>query len=279
MKYSSIIILMLASCTPDNSEIVQTVEPVDDVEEEVVETPPVPENTSPCAEDEEAEGVRFQGSIAYPDGTIGDGSNTRIHMCQGGCLTAVWDDGDFCYPEGRLNSGVYLFKVIPLGTEDHATPLSFVTIGEEDVVLDKPVMVPEFSNVEDVVDGIFEAGNGLEIHIVSDSYSSMLGPDGYVAAVDVDPEEAGLPLNDLNTEKIVGMWYLGSYDADIEPIWSFQVHDTGLAVGTKVKILNSSYYDRKWLDVGTATVGEDGVLYTDDDSGISILSTLILLKE
>ena len=83
----------------------------------------------------------------------------------------------------------------------------------------------------------------------------------------------------IDPQSIVGMWYLGPYDGVISPLWDFEVHDTGLAVGTTLKILNGSYQDRKWLDGGTATVGEDGVLRTDLDSGISIMSTLVLVEE
>ena len=106
-----------------------------------------------------------------------------------------------------------------------------------------------------------------------------MGAESILEAVPVDPEEVGLPINNLNPDNIVGMWFLGSFDADISPSWSFQVKNTGLPVGTSVKILNSSYSERKWLDVGSATVAEDGILYSDIDSGIEILSSLLLLKE
>ena len=70
-----------------------------------------------------------------------------------------------------------------------------------------------------------------------------------------------------------------SFGAEISPKWSFQVRNSDLPAGTSLNILNSSYYDGKWLNAGTATVGEDGVIRADDDSGISTLSTLILIKE
>ena len=77
----------------------------------------------------------------------------------------------------------------------------------------------------------------------------------------------------------MGRWYLGSFGANVSPKWNFQVHDTGVPSRTTLRILNSSYHDGKWLEAGTATVADDGVVYTDVDSGIGNLSTLILIEE
>ncbi|MAA77826.1 MAG: hypothetical protein CL916_01090 [Deltaproteobacteria bacterium] len=262
----------------------QTADVIDDpvTSNEIVEETPVEEpitEVDSCISSEDAVGVRFEGVIEYPDGSVGDGSNTRIHMCNNGCTMASWGENGFCYPEGTLSPGIYSFKVVPFGHDNHATPLGFVTIEEENVVLEQPVMVPEFESTSDVVDGVFDAGNGLEIDVVADGFTPYMGGDDFISAVPVDPKEIGLPINGLNPDNIVGMWYLGSFDADVYPSWSFQVKNLDLPVGSTVKILNSSYTDRKWLDVGSATVGEDGILYSDADSGIEILSSILLLKE
>ena len=262
----------------------QSADVIDDpiTSNEVIEEPPVEvpvEEVDSCIPIEDASGVRFEGSIEYPDGSFGDRSNTRIHMCNNGCTMASWGEDGFCYPEGSLSPGIYSFKVVPFGFEHHATPLSFITIAEDNIVLEESVLVPEFESISDLVDGVFDAGNGLEINVLSDGFTPYMGADTVLEAVPVDPKEIGLPINDLNPDHIVGMWYLGSFDADISPSWSFQVKNTDLPAGTTVKILNSSYSDRKWLDVGTATVGEDGILYSDVNSGIEVLSSLLLLKE
>ena len=273
--------LTLISCATDDNTSVDTVAELNEQVEEEVEDVPEQEQVEVdgCLPVEGAEGARFAGQIEYPDGTLADRTNTRIHMCSGSCQIAQWGDDGFCYPEGELSPGVYAFKVIPTGFEDHATPLTMITIGADDLILEEPVYVPEFSRTDDLVDGVFEAGNGLEIKVVSEQFTPYFDGDDYIAAVDVDPMESGLPLFGIDTDKIVGMWYLGAFDAEISPMWSFEVYETGLPAGTTLKIMNASYSDRKWLDVGTATVADDGVLYTDADSGLSVLSTLILIEE
>ena len=170
------------------------------------------------------------------------------------------------------------FKIVPFGFEEHATPLSFVTIGEEDIIFDAPILVPEFSEIDDLIDGPFDAGNGLEINVQAAGFQPYFDEE-YVAAVPVNPQTSGLPLDGLDGEKIVGMWYLGAFDSLLSPKWDFQVKGLGLPEDTTVRILTGSYADKKWIDEGTATVASDGVLYSDLDSGISALTTLILLEE
>jgi hypothetical protein len=232
-----------------------------------------------CAE--AVEGQRFEGSVVFEDGTVGGPGNVHIAMCcADGCQTPDWGAQGFCFTGGRLEPGEYAFKVMPIGTENHATPLSFITVGEADIILDAPVVVPEFSHGAALEDGIFDAGNGLQIEVVSDFYSASAGVgDDYIASVHVDLASSGLPLEGLDSEKVVGVWYLGSFNADIYPLWTFEVHDTGLPEGTKVDILNGSYADSAWLETGTATVDADGTVRADLDSGISILSTLVLVEQ
>ena len=275
------LLLLSISCTSPEEATDQT---VSETESEIsVETEFEKENeieVDPCVSiDDTAAGIRFEGSIEYSDGTLADGTNTRVHMCAGACQNAEWGANGFCYTEGRLEPGVYSFKVVSFGFENHATPLSFITIGEEDVILDKTVLVPEFSMTGDVIDGPFDAGNGLEIDVVAENFYPADEAEVYISAVDIDPEESGLPFHNLNIDKIVGMWYLGAFDTTISPSWGFQVYDTELPIGTTVKILNSSYSNQKWIEVGTATVDSDGILKTDENSGIEILSTMVLITD
>ena len=275
--------LLLTSCAVESTGVETFVEPDEDLLEEDLLEQDLPEDeiedVDPCLPDEDAVGVRFEGKIVYPDGTLADSSNTRIHMCSEGCKIAQWGENGFCYSEGVLGPDIYSFKVVPFGLESHATTLSFVTIGEEDVILDDPIVVPEFTHFQDIEDGVFDAGNGLNIEVISEGYEFNVDSGVQLTSVSVDPFNSGLPLNGLDTGSIVGMWYLGTFDVFISPVWSFEVHDTGLPVGSTVKILSGSYSERKWVDEGTATVDEDGVLRTDLDSRISILSTLVLIEE
>ena len=278
MTFFSMTTFILTACVSNKEDTATEEEVVADEQQETDDSEAEAEADA-CVAEDGAEGVRFEGQVRYPDGTLGDQSNTRIHMCSGGCTMARWGGDGFCYPEGSLEPGVYSFKVVPFGFEGHATPLSVVSIRDENKILSKDVSVPAFSHQTELIDGAFDAGNGLTINIVADDYTPHLSTESFVAAVSVDPIESGLPLEGLEAENIVGMWYLGSFDAAVAPKWSFQVEDTGLAVGTTVQILNASYDDHKWIDAGTATVDSEGLLRSDEDSGVANLTTILLVSE
>lgn len=97
-------------------------------------------------------------------------------------------------PVEGSTEGTYAFKVLPSGSDEYVTPVGFINVGSEDIVLEEPVVIPLFANEGDIVDGVFDAGNGLEIDVVASSFISSYGVDDYIAAVDVDPTTAGLPL-------------------------------------------------------------------------------------
>jgi hypothetical protein len=271
----SILSLMLNACAVDETEVIEdTTSTQDALDDQDL----IPEE-DPCLVDDDAIGMRFAGNVEYPDGTIASQENTEIYVCSGACQTAQWGEGGFCFTEGRLEEGTYSLKVVPYGFDDHATPLSLIQIGSEDIILEDSIFVPEYSNIADVVDGIFDAGNGMEINIVSDNFIPSFSEDQFIAAAPIASDESGLPLDGVEAEKIIGMWYLGPFNADVSTAWSFQVQNTELAEGTTVKIMIASYSERKWLDDGTATVGADGILRSDQDSGIGLMSTLLLVEE
>lgn len=278
-----IVCLALTACdTPQDEvsdDLADTIEePATDPGSDDDTDNPTEPDVDPCLE--AGEGMRFEGSVEFADGTIGDPGNVHIAMCcEDGCQTPEWGAQGFCYIGGRLTPGEYAFKVMPIGSDTRATPLSFITVGEEDIILDGPVVIPEFSHVTTLEDGVFDAGNGLQIEIIADFYNAAGLNRDYIASVHVDPVESGLPLDGLDAEKVIGVWYLGSFDADIYPQWGFEVHGTDLPEGTKVDILNGSYADSEWLKTGIATVETDGVVGVDLDSGISILSTFVLVQQ
>ena len=82
--------------------------------------------------------------------------------CSGGCQTAQWGENGFCYPEGTLESGLYAFKVTAFGFENHATPLSFVSVGEEDIILENSILVPEFTNQQQIEDGEYKGARNSQ---------------------------------------------------------------------------------------------------------------------
>ena len=278
-KYTFVLLALTACDTPVSEEVPapDMVEDTSDETEQIDETDSSDTHADSCVATDGGEGIRFDGSVVYSDGTIGDFNNTRVSMCcEDGCQTAEWGENGFCFSEGRLDEGVYSFKVMPLGMDNYATPLSFVTVEDQDIYLEDPVLVPEFSHMTDLQDGVFDAGNGLKIDVRTASFTD---DRDYLAAVEVYPETAGLPLDGIDTDKVLGIWYLGAFDAEVDPKWTFELENSDLPVGTTVEILNGSYYDGEWLKTGTATVETDGVLRVDMDSGISILSTLVLVEQ
>ena len=91
---------------------------------------------------------------------------------------------------------------MPIGYDTHATPLSFITVGDEDIILDAPVVIPEYSHVAVLEDGVFEAGNGLQIEVIADFYNAAGLNGEYIASVHVDPATSGLPLDGLDAGRL-----------------------------------------------------------------------------
>ena len=235
-------------------------------------------DTDPCEPLPDATGHRFEGRVEYADGTTAAG-NVRVQMCATSCYVAAWgNDGGFCFKKGILSPGIYSFDTVPTTGEEntYATPLSFIEItADDDVVsLEETVIIPSFTNNQAADGGIFDAGNGLSIDVTTDSFSEET-----VHSVSVDPTTSGLPLHEFSDRTIIGMWYLGPFNSSTgDSPWSFSVENTSLAPGDQVQIYNASYYDYAWLEGGTATVNEDGVLVSDTNSGISHLSVLLLVQ-
>ena len=99
-----------------------------------------------------------------------------------------------------------------------------------------------------------------------------------MASVGVDPAESGLPVEGIEGT-IVGQWYLGNFDSHVDPAWPFFVRSNlGQEDGTVLRIYAASYAGATWLEGGTATVSGD-VIESDEDSGIPLLSTLILVAD
>ena len=66
-KYVSLLSVLLISCAVDEASIEESIsEPEEDIAEE---NEPIVE-VDPCIPEEGAEGVRLEGTIKYPDGTL-----------------------------------------------------------------------------------------------------------------------------------------------------------------------------------------------------------------
>lgn len=235
------------------------------------------EITDPCAPVDGATGNRMEGQVIFEDGSSAQG-HVRVQMCnEETCYVASWGENGFCYPEGILRTGFnYSFDIVTTPTDDTiATPLSFINITEDNTLIQlaQPVIVPQFTNINTDIQGemIFDAGNGLNITI-PESYSETS-----ISSVSIDPIALGLPLNTIPAENIVGAWYFGPFETHMETPLSFEWNTT-LDVGTELIIYNASYNDHEWVQVGTATVQEGAVAITNENSGISILSTMLILQ-
>ena len=271
------ILLFLFACgekVPDTATDPQIHEPSEPSEPSEPDTP-----IDYCAETD-ATGFRFEGTVEFSDGSTADGSQVRVQMCKSSCFPASWGENGFCFPEGTLDPGTYAFDVVPFGKENHATPLSFITISEDQELLslEEPVIVPEFQHSGALVDGDFDAGGGLSIAVSTSGFTPNMMGEEAVQSVPVDPATSGLPLEGIAQENIVGMWFLGPFESALSPAWSFTVSDSGLTEGDSVQILNADYEDKQFHEMGTATVNADGLLVSDSESGIGQMTTLILVK-
>lgn len=236
----------------------------------------------PCIQQDGATGNRMEGSVIFEDGSSGKGQ-TRVQMCNiETCFVASWgEDGNFCFPEGVLNSGYnYAFDVVPLIGEEneYATPLSIISISEENTLiqLEAPVLVPKFQNNGAISSETFDAGNGLTLTIGEGEIDGDM-----IFSASLEPSEANLPLAQFQDRNIIGLWYFGPFEEVTTAPWGFQLSNSAtssLELGSTVELYNASYEDRDWLYAGTATVGEGGVLLTDENSGLQILSTLVLVQ-
>ena len=228
--------------------------------------------------------VALEGCVSFDDDTTAKG-NVRIQMCSHstGCIPS-WPDESGCYSfTDNLVTETYAFDVVPLfeDTSLWSTPLSIVeyTAGGELVTYSETTIIHAFTHTAALESGAFDAGGGLTISADTSTFTpTALDPDAdFLASVPTEPTSAGLPLEDAPGE-IVAMWYLGPALAKVGT-WPFEVAGLDLKSGEQLKVYNANYGEYRWEDVGTATVGKDGVLRTDDGSGLQHLSTLILVRE
>jgi len=228
--------------------------------------------------------VVLEGCVSFEDDTEEKG-NIRVQLCSAstGCIPA-WPDADGCYfYTDNMVTETYAFDVVPLfeDTSIWATPLSIVeyTAGGELLTYAEPTLIPAFTHVAALESGGFDAGGGLTITADTSTFTPTdMEPDvDYLASVSVDPDAAGLPLADAPGE-VAAMWYLGPALAKVDS-WPFEVAGLDLKAGEQLQVYNANYGAYRWEDVGTATVGKDGVLRTDSGAGIQHLSTLILVRQ
>ena len=227
--------------------------------------------------------VPMDGCVEYSDGTTVSASTVRVQMCNiNGCIPAFPDDTG-CFSYTGLNPSSYAFDAVPIsedGTAGHtySTPLTVVELveGQEPLRLAQPLIIYTYTNTLSPLSAAeFDAGNGLTISVDPSSFEGPTeDPDAdFVASVPVDWAASGLPVDTLGGD-VVAMWYLGPANAAVGS-WPFTA--SGLEPGTELHVYNAHYNGFEWVDLGTATVGEDGVFVAP--IGIAHLSTLVLIQE
>lgn len=246
----------------------------------ITTTEPSIELEDPCSPEDGAEGFRLEGNVVFSDGTEGIGK-VRVQMCNTEtCYIGKWGDSGFCFPEGNLPTGFdYAFDTVPLIGEENqfATPLSFITVNETtpSLHLEVPVVIPEFTFSTTSASGQLDIGNGLTLFTTEE----LEGGSFY--SVNMDPEASGLPLDQFQDKAILGLWYLGPFETHYSIPLPFTLDNdqtSTLEVGSQIEIYNASYDDQEWHYAGTATVSETGSISSDADSGISILSSFLLVQ-
>jgi hypothetical protein len=221
-----------------------------------------------------------RGTVQFADGTPAEG--LQIRLCYYSCKTYSSDaSGGFEYID--VEAATHTLQAVQLGNTDWAIPNALITLDADvDRTLDTAFTMVEYQTKEALSGQATITGDGITISADEAGYvTGIYSPDPtttWVATVEIDPSLAGLPADGMPGTP-VAMWYLGNFDGEVEPVWSFSTTSSyGLAEGTKVDIYALDNIGKQWLSSGTGTVGTDGIT-TDDDSGLARLTTLILVPQ
>ena len=219
------------------------------------------------------------GSIIDEDGAAMTAA--EIKLCTPlQCKTAD-PDGEGNFEFVNIEGAIFALEI--KGEQDNsATIMTFIDLPMETVrTIDTPIVIPTFKTSGNLGStGTVSVDGGLNISVDA-NYTLPFGTEmeDKLKGVKMDVATAGLPFDDIDGE-VVGLWYLGTWNTEIESGWSFSV-DTldGVTEGDTLKVLTGDYLGNAWVDEGTATVGADGSVTSDAGTGITFLSTLVLIKE
>ena len=205
-----------------------------------------------------------------------------MRLCYESCYVAATDSSG-AWAFASVPTADYALQAVVLGDSSYATPHAIVMLGSgENRRLTDEYVIHPFATRTELPEGsaVEVEGDGIVIEAQQEALQEgSYTPDWasyYVATVEVDPADAGLPWDGL-TGTPVAMWYLGNFDMTVDPAFSFTTtRDYGLAPGTTVEIWSTSNEDHGWIYGGNATVTTDGRIAADPGSGIQRLTTLVL---
>ena len=228
---------------------------------------------------EEATGS-VSGTVVWEDGSPAEG--VQVRLCYHSCR-AVLADGSGAFSYENVEAVGQTLQAVVLGDLGYATPNALVVVpADEARTLDDPIVVPTFATSEALSSAAeIAADGGLVIQADPDAMtvgSYTPTTDLFVASRQMDPSAAGLPFDELDGE-VVAMWYLGDFDVTASPAFPFTVSGLdGLTPGEQLEVRTLSNEDKAWTLDGTATVGEDGTVTSDDGGGIAHLTTMLLVR-
>jgi len=237
-------------------------------------------STEPTTEPStEPDYTHMSGSLVYEDGTPIRGDTVRVQMCSTVCMNStINEDGTFLFE--YLQPATYALDVVPLVEGDYATPLDFIEVTEEDIQVERTIAIPTFAAKTDLIDGSFEADNGLWVDIDSTTFVPRAGypNDVYFSSVSIPSNDFPLPLATLPVEgEHVRIWYLGAFDAHMSTPWPFRIEGLNDYIGDTLHFFNGNFDEKGWIDLGTATVDADGLV--ESPEGLHQLSILVVVKE
>jgi hypothetical protein len=222
----------------------------------------------------------LSGSVQMPDGSP---ASVQMRLCYHVCIPVDTDaSGNFSF-SGAEGDVTHTLQAVTLGDTSYAVPNSLLSLAaDEERTLSAPLVVHPFATKEGLSGAATVVGDGITIEADAAGYvAGIYTPDldnTFVATVEVDPTSAGLPADGMPGTPIA-MWYLGNFDAEIDPGWAFSTSSTyGLAEGAKVDAYVLDNIGKEWLGAGTATVAGERIV-SDAGAGLPRLTTLILVPQ
>ena len=209
-------------------------------------------------------------------------ADADIKLCTPMQCKTTEPDADGAFEFVNIEGATFALE-IKGSDENSATMMGFIELAMEEVrILDIPIVVPNFQTSDNLgTSGTIAVDGGLNVS-VDTNYELPFGTsvDEKLNGVQMtDLTTSGLPLDGIDGE-VVGLWYLGTWNTAIrDDGWSFTIDSLeGVAEGDSLTVLTGDYFSSAWVNDGTATVGADGVVTADDGTGITFLSTLVLVK-
>jgi hypothetical protein len=223
--------------------------------------------------DADADLASLNGTVTDPAGNPVEGA--RVNVCRLVCQTRTTDvSGQYVY-DATLGAQTSSFYVFPPDGTSWVTPMITVTLAADEVrTLDVPLSAPtDQAPIPDIAAEV--ELSGLLLTVGKDTlepaeFTTL--PDDIVVAYRSDN---WLPIETPGT--VVAVWYLSPFEATSEQGLPLRIQDQwDLPQGGQYEVYAASTpANYTWFDLGTLTVGADGVL--DGDVTVPLLTTLALV--